>query len=770
MADSDDLVTAVPSRDDFSVAATFAAALAGRYTVARELGRGGMATVYLANDVRHDRQVAIKVLHSDLGSSIAGERFLHEIRTTAGLQHPHILPLLDSGEAAGRLFYVMPFVDGETLRVRLDRGRPLAVTEAIRIAVPLAMALDHAHRRGTVHRDLKPENILFADGLPVLADFGIALAIAQAGGERLTTAGVSLGTPAYMSPEQVTGAHVDGRSDQYALACVLFEMIAGHVPFRGTSVQGTMVAHVTAAIPPLLSPTDAVPATLAGAVRRAMAKEPGERFRSVAEFGEAVRTATSGTTSESPRAAVEADRSIVVLPFDNLSPDPDHAFFADGLHEEITADLSRIHALRVISRTSAMRLRGTTKDVPTIGRELNVRYILEGSVRRAGDSLRVTAQLIDAVTDAHVWAGKYGGTLDDVFGIQERLALEIVGALEITLTPRESRRIGTPRMKDPLAYECYLRARQLILGGTPESFASCRELLNRAREIVGENAVVLATEAYYRVCLVQCAVDADQRHYDAALELAARALRVDPECVEALVMAGLVHKFRGNLELSSRALRQALALEPNHADALTYMVFLCAEAGKVEQALDHARRMRVVNPFDSMSAIMSGVAEFFDGRFEDALSMFETAQRTDAANWFPSVWLVFCMEALSRDDDRRALGRRFMDVATTDVIRAFAHAASGSFEQAADVIGELTGPTLDAWRHDTEFSLFAAIAFANVGRREEAVDWLRSTIAVGLWNHPFLTRHHRRLSALSGYPPYDALMAELEPRWRNLVI
>ncbi|MEQ1691038.1 MAG: serine/threonine-protein kinase, partial [Gemmatimonas sp.] len=281
------------------------AALSDRYRLDRELGQGGMATVYLAHDIKHDREVAIKVLHPDLGAALGGERFLTEIRTTARLQHPHILPLLDSGDADGLLYYVMPLVTGETLRARLERERLLPIDDAVRIAREVASALDYAHRHSVIHRDIKPENILLHDGSALVADFGIALAVQTAGGQRMTQTGLSLGTPQYMSPEQAMGERtIDARSDLYALGAVTYEMLVGDPPFTGSTVQA-IVAKVLTERPS--SPTavrDTIPRHIEASVLKALAKLPADRFATAAEFAHALQhaEATAALTSAQPSA------------------------------------------------------------------------------------------------------------------------------------------------------------------------------------------------------------------------------------------------------------------------------------------------------------------------------------------------------------------------------------------------------------------------------------------------------------------------------------
>src|SRR5688500_10021956 len=290
------------------------AAVSDRYRIERELGAGGMATVYLAHDLRHDRDVAIKVLHPDLGAALGAERFLSEIRTTARLQHPHILPLLDSGDAEGLLYYVMPVVTGESLRARLERERQLPITDAVRLAREIASALDYAHRHGVIHRDVKPENVLLHDGQAQVADFGIALAVQSAGTQRLTQTGLSLGTPQYMSPEQAMGERViDARADIYALGAVTYEMLTGEPPFTGVSVQAVVARLISEEPRPLMVQRKSIPEHVEAAVLRALEKLPADRFASAAEFATALDAYTTATIrTSSARARTRPTRRMMV--------------------------------------------------------------------------------------------------------------------------------------------------------------------------------------------------------------------------------------------------------------------------------------------------------------------------------------------------------------------------------------------------------------------------------------------------------------------------
>jgi len=349
-------------------------------------------------------------------------------------------------------------------------------------------ALHYAHGQGLIHRDVKPENVLLSQGHALVADFGIARAAGAAGGQQLTQPGLGLGTPAYMSPEQTEGDRgVDARADQYSLACVLYELLAGQPPFTGPTLMAVLSRQLLDPVPPITTLRPGVPVPVRLAIERALAKVAADRFANVMDFLVAVeardpgvtpgvtRGVTQGVTlsgakgperTHAPSATLRvtpeavSKQAIVVLPFANLSPDPDNAYFADGLMEEVIADLSRVRALTVISRTSSVKLKNTGWDLRRIGRELNVRYALEGSVRRAGDALRITAQLIDVETEAHLWAEKYAGTVDDVFDLQERLSRQIVEALRITLTPPEDKEIAERPIADIRAYEYHQRSRQ----------------------------------------------------------------------------------------------------------------------------------------------------------------------------------------------------------------------------------------------------------------------------------------------------------------------
>ena len=427
-------------------------ALQGRYAFERELGRGGMATVYLAQDLRHDRPVAFKVLHPELAATLGPDRFQREIKLAARLQHPHILTVLDSGEAGGRLWFTMPFIEGESLRDRLRRERQLPVDDALGIAREAADALEYAHRHGVIHRDIKPENILLSSGHALVADFGVARALGSTTDEKLTETGLAVGTPAYMSPEQAAGEReLDARTDIYSLATVLYEMLAGEPPFTGPTAQAIVARRLAGHVPSVREHRPAVPEPVEQAMRKALAPVPADRFASAGDFGRAlaqgtgtatasVPTPASPTTavipahpsrqhrhrsvvllglgfllglgvlfgwlrkhgSEVPAGGAGEVRRLAVLPFDNLGA-ADDEYFADGVTDEIRGKLSAIPGLQVTASRSAAEYKKSAKDLATIARELGVDYLLVGKVRwekgAGGQSrVRVSPELIQVAT------------------------------------------------------------------------------------------------------------------------------------------------------------------------------------------------------------------------------------------------------------------------------------------------------------------------------------------------------------------------------------
>jgi len=574
------------------------AALAGRYTVERELGSGGMATVYLADDLKHRRKVAVKVLRPELASVIGPDRFLREIEIAAKLNHPHILALYDSGRADEFLFYVMPYVKGQSLRHRLHREKPLPIEEAIAVTRDAALALGHAHAQGVIHRDVKPENILLYEGEAMVADFGIALAVSGTAGQRLTERGVWVGTPEYMSPEQALGEEsLDARSDVYSLGCVLYELLVGEPPYTGPTAQAVIAKRLAGPAPGVRRLRATVPGGVEQALLKALATVPADRFASAAAFAEALAQ---------PGAVRPAPKSIAVLPFTNLSPDPENAYFADGITEDIIAQLSKIRALKVISSTSVMPLKKREQSLREIGARLEVAAVLEGSVRRDGDRVRIVAQLIDAETDHHLWAETYDRQLTDIFVIQTDVALRIAAALETELSPDERTRLRREPTRDLQAYKLYLQGRNCSFRYTQEGIRKGIEYFQHA--IVKDPAYSLAyvglALAYAELGLGHGAGALKPREaYQQARKAVAKALELDEGLGEAHGMLAF--------------LRVAFELNPGNADIYALYGHMLSALERYDEAVDALTRAQQLDPLAHRSDLAATLLRV--GRYDEAV-------------------------------------------------------------------------------------------------------------------------------------------------------
>jgi serine/threonine-protein kinase len=586
-----------------------AAALAGRYRVEREIGHGGAAEVYLADDLRHGRRVAVKLLRPEVARALGPARFTREISVAARLSHPHILALHEAGESEGLLFYVMPWVEGESLRTRLEREGALPVEEAVALAEQVAAALDHAHRNGVVHRDIKPENILLQGGQAVVADFGIALAATAAQGERITGTGIVIGTPAYMSPEQAAGqADLDGRSDLYSLACVLFELLTGSLPWRGTPAF-LMARRFAEAPPSARALRPAVPRAVDAALRRALAPVPADRFGTCGEFAVALRA-----------EAEPGPPSVAVLPFASLNGDAEGEFFADGITEDVIAQLAKIRSLKVIAPSSVMQLKGQDRSVAEVAAALGVGAVLQGTVRRAGNRVRIVAQLEDAESGRRLWAETYDRDLGDLFRLQSEVALQIAAALRAELSAGERSRIGREPTADLGAWQLYLQGRHQLSQYTDSTTFRAIEYFERALERDPGFALAHAgvARAYVELVVGQdTSVLPAEEALVRARAAAARALAADGTLGEAHAVRALI-SFVGDRDWKAAedSFRLALELSPGSADVRAHYGWLCTSLGRWAEAEELTRRATELDPL----AHRSDVANVYlrAGRFEDA--------------------------------------------------------------------------------------------------------------------------------------------------------
>src|SRR2546423_5019516 len=484
--------------------ASLANTLADRYTIERLLGQGGMATVHLAEERKRGRRVPINIVKQDSAASLGAELFLRELGIAARLSHPHIVPLIDSGESDGALYYVSPYIQGGSLRDRLNREKKLPIDDALRIASEVGAGLDYAHRNGFVHRDVKPENILFADDHALLADFGIAHVASSTVEEPITIGGFALGTPEYMSPEQASGeTDIGVPGDVYGLACVFYEMLAGEPPFKGPTPRATMAKQVTERARPLRILRPDAPVGFERVLEKALAKDPEQRFPSIVDFCDAL----SRARLEPNRAFAATTRTIAVLPFVNSSPDPDNEYLSDGITDELINALAKVDGLRVASRTSVFALKGKAQDVRAIGALLESSEVLEGTVRRIADNLRITAQLTSTDDGRLMWSERYDRKLDDVFAIQDEIARTIVTTLRSTSFANLAPAAPNRHTDNVQAYGLYLRGRYALRAGAPVVrvhagvAATFRRSANRSTHRARERPVIRLGQAQPRLLL-----------------------------------------------------------------------------------------------------------------------------------------------------------------------------------------------------------------------------------------------------------------------------
>ena len=729
------------------------AALAGRYAIERELGSGGMATVYLADDLKYQRKVAVKVLRPELASVLGPDRFLREVEIAARLNHPHILALYDSGEADGLLFYVMPYVKGESLRHKLERETQLPIDEALRITRQVASALGHAHDQGVIHRDVKPENILLYESEAMVADFGIALAVSAAAGARLTETGLVVGTPEYMSPEQALGEReLHARSDVYSLGCVLYEMLAGEPPYTGPTAQAVIAKRLADPVPAVRRLRDAVPAGVERALMGALARVPADRFASAGAFAEALATPGAGR----PRA-----RSVAVLPFVNLSADPENEYFADGITEDVIAQLSKIRALEVISRTSVMPFKKRQEGLRAIAAKLGVATLLEGSVRRAGDRVRIVAQLIDADTDQHLWAETYDRQLTDVFAIQTDVALQIAAALQAELSADERTRIHKEPTRDLQAYQLYLQGRHCLVKFTEPGIRRGIEYFEQA--IAKDPAYALAhagvAMAFTELGGQGGGAVTPAQAYERAKEAAAKALALDGALGEARCMLAFL-KFVCDFDWTGAEaeFKRALDLSPGSADTYDLYGRMLSALTRYDEAIAMVKRAQELDPLAHRTDVASVLVRA--GRYDEAVQAATRAVEFDPDD--PRGRSILGWAHLKNGNPDRGLAELERAVSLAPGNTLFwaqlgqAYALAGRVGQARDVLRQLQD--LARERYVSPYHL--AYIYTGLGEQDAAIDLLeqayeqRSGGVYGIKGSFLFTTLHR-------HPRFVALLGKM---------
>jgi len=773
----------------------------GPYEVVSLLGSGGMGEVYRTHDVRLKRDVAVKIISPSRAlEADAVARFEREARAASALNHPHILHIYDIGKSMINgvevPYITMELIDGVTLTRKIHiEGATLA--SLLEWLTQVADALTKAHGSGIIHRDLKPDNIMVTrDGYAKILDFGLAKLVESVGpadDDGVTAIrspesdNRALGTVGYMAPEQALGETVDHRADIFSFGCILYEAVARRRAFLGDSAVDTL-HRIIYSPPETLSESVQVPVEIDQLLSRCLAKDPYYRIRSMKEvasilksvspFDEAgrerVRPVSSpgsgrvGSSSGSGRVPRSSSTSsqgllvptIAVLPFDDISPDRDNDYFSDGLTEEIISDLSKIQSLRVISRASVMRYKGTQKDIRAISRDLGATFILDGSVRKAGNQLRISAQLIDAVSEANIWSEKYKGTIDDIFDIQEMVARSLAEKLKVKLSDEEIARIAERPIPDVHAYEAYLRARRHVTNFTSSGMADALAELDRATGILGPNVLLYSARGYIYWQYFNAGISPDLAFLDKAEEMARQIFELDPSSHHGHRLMGLVQCQRAEIQDAVRHLKLAVAADPNDPDSLVWLAVLYSVVGRGEAAEPIIKRMQAIDPLSWISIITPATVWLHSGRIEKALEATEKAWMLDPSIPHGASFYAQTLILAGRQEEAFAVIDRTIAADPENVFSKLSAALKSSLQgDVPAALSLLDEHVLTTARVDPQYSTFVAEIFALAGERERALEWLAHAVGRGFTPHEYLGTHDTFLSSLHGDPRFDEIIA-----------
>ena len=737
--------------------------IADKYKIIEEIGRGGMGVVSKAEDTRLDRTVALKFLSSELTQDEeAKQRFVQEAKAAAALNHPNISIIHEIDEHLGQTFIAMEYIQGRSLKHRLEEG-PLDVEEAKDIALQVAEGLKEAHDKGIIHRDIKPANIMLTEkGQAKITDFGLAK---LSGGADLTKASTIMGTVAYMSPEQAKGEAVDHRTDIWSLAAMLYEMLSGERPFQKAQEQALIYAILNDKPTPLSMIRSDIPSYMEKVIEKALAKKSKERYQDVHSFILDLRLSQK-------IAVLKAEKSIVVLPFENLSPDPDQEYFCDGITEEIISDLSRIKVLRVISRSSAMTFKNTKKKIEDISRELDVQYALEGSVRKAGNKIRITAQLIDAKADSHIWSEKYSGELDDIFDIQERVSNSIAEQLKIELTPEDTSKARDQSLDNAKAYDCYLQARYEILKATPSSIDRARHLLQRSIDIIGESALLYAalgqTFYWYHDCHYVIDLDPLQE----AEKYAEKAYAINPNLASVHFLYGLLERGKGNLVAAVKHIKQAVDIDPGDSYILSMFIWTASlYTGKTKAMKPYSSVLLDIDPFTPFNYMIVSAVYMAEGQWDKAADFVEKSLEMDPGFRWGYFWLVHILARVQNHEEFHKVADRLFNQDSGDGVADLIKFFRSAYDR--DKQGALEAFTKDfenfTW-NDPEGVWLTAGSLALIEEKDKALKWLEHAVERGWINYPLFAEQDPLLENIRGEPRFKKLMERVKHEWENFEV
>ncbi len=754
------------------------AALGDDYTIERELGGGGMSHVFLATERRLDRQVVIKLLPPDLAGGVSLDRFHREIQLVAKLQNPHIVPVITAGEADGVPFFTMPFVEGRSLRDLISSGAAMSITEGVNILRDVATALAYAHERGIVHRDIKPDNVLLSGGAAVVTDFGVAKAISTARqgtapGGSLTQIGFSLGTPMYMAPEQAAAdPNTDHRADIYSFGVMAYELFTGAPPFAGRSPAALLAAQMTETPPPLSAARPDAPVPLVELVRRCLEKDPARRPQRATEIVQGLdqalvssgHTALGTTvgqparkTSRNVRAlafgatlaiaatagliisrrsgrdsapAADSARSVAVLPLENIGGSDSDRYFSEGITDELTSTLGKIPGLRVASRTSVFALKGKGMDAREIAKTLKVSNLLEGTIRRSGERLRVTAQLTNATDGLALWSDTYERQMKDVFQVQDDIAGSIAGALRVALAPTPNGKNGLASgtvpagTEDLAAYDLYLRGRYFWHQRGNDALHRAAEYFGQAIDRDPTFARAYAGLADALGLLPIYGTTPADSAFPLARKAAEKALSLDSTLAEAHTTLGLILKSTGEWDPAAAEFRRSLALDSAYATGHQWYAEVLIITGRVREAVAELERARDLEPLSPVINAELGYALGLAGRYQEGVLAGQRAVELDSTLWTGHAFLAFTRAfaneyATAVDGFRRAvkLGSGLDPLVGA---LAFSLAKTGQVDSARAMLAPIEARAKG--RGGSPIAI--AMAYTGLGQKDAALTWL----------------------------------------------
>jgi TolB-like protein/Tfp pilus assembly protein PilF len=738
---------------------------AGRYQIIEELGKGGMGRVYRVLDKELKEEVALKLIKLEIAKDKKTiERFKNELKVARKISHRNVGRMYELMEEAGMHFITMEYVPGQDLRGLIRQTGQLTTGKAVAIAKEICEGLDEAHRQGVVHRDLKPSNIIIdRQGNARILDFGIARSIA---GKGITGAGVMIGTPEYMSPEQVEGKETDQRSDIYSLGIILYEMVTGRVPFEGDTPFSIGVKQKGEIPRPPKEVNDQIPEGLNRVILECMEKERGKRYQSVGDLhSNLMKLESDISTTERivPERKLKAEKigemrwkrpilyggaaviltlliiggislfkgrqeamdSIAVLPLENLSGDPEQEYFSDGMTDALISNLAKIGGLKVISRTSVMQYKGRKKSLPDIARELNVEAVVEGSVLSSGQRVRVTAQLIEAKTDRHIWNNSYERDFRDILALQNEIAKAIAQEIQVKLTPQEEERLAAANQVRPEAYQAYLKGRFFWNKRSEEGLNKAIDYFKEAIEKDPDFSLSYAGLADSYSILPQYSPVASNEAYLKAKEAALKALEIDPALAEAHAsLALIINDYDLDFESAEREFKRAIKLNPGYATAHHRYAFLLIYQGRHDESIQEIKLARDLDPLSLIINANAGFMLYLSGRYDEALAQYKNAIEIDPnfaeLHWY--IGMAYEQKGMLEEAEKEFNRAISLSGGFTKYIIALAHvyALAGKRDEALKAIDELK----ELSEREYVSPYLMASTYDALGEKDKAFEWL----------------------------------------------